>query len=449
MPPNRYPTARVPSAPPPYAALPRSSPPRGMSPTAGIPVGPSRVSASPFPEPKTSSGKPVLIALISLLVVGLGAAVAILMLPKTGTLVVTVAGPGNKPVDAFQVLLNGRERCRSSPCRIAELEPGTHLIRVTAPGYQATAEQAIKVESGNDAVVHLALSPASEGTGIAVTAEGSGLTLSVDGREVGLLPQSIKDMTPGEHVVTIVDKNQRFKPFEQRVTVETDKILKLEPRLKVAKGLAVIHAGDNASDARVLLVSGNERRPIPNLPIKIDIATDKPYSLLATKKGFQDYQQDITFEDGQAEKTFVVALTAEPGAQKETPSEAAEPPAPRPEPRAAPRAEPRPEPAPRVARTRPAPAPAPRRAPASEAEPSPAAGASSIDAIANGTLNLISSPPSTVVLDGKPLGLTPKTGISVSPGPHTLLFVHPEHGRKSRTITVSPGKTATATVSFP
>jgi serine/threonine-protein kinase len=64
-------------------------------------------------------------------------------------------------------------------------------------------------------------------------------------------------------------------------------------------------------------------------------------------------------------------------------------------------------------------------------------------------LNLISSPPSTVVLDGKPLGLTPKTGISVSPGPHTLLFVHPEHGRKSRTITVSPGKTATATVSFP
>jgi serine/threonine-protein kinase len=424
-----------------------------------MPVGPSRASASPFPEPKTGSGRPVLIALLSLLVVGLGAAVAILVLPKTGNLVVTVAGPGNKPVDAFQVALNGKERCRSSPCRIAELEPGTHLIRITAPGYQPTAEQAVKVESGSDAVVHLALSHASEGTGVAVTAEGSGLTLIVDDREVGLLPQTIKDMTPGEHVIKIIDKNQRFKPFEQRVTVEPDKILRLEPKLKVAKGLAVIHAGDNASDARVLLVTGNERRPIPALPIKIDIVTDTPYSLLATKKGFQDYKQDITFDDGQAEKTFVVSLALEQAAEKEPPSEAAEAPAPRAEARPEPRAEAEAEaPAPRAARPRaPAPraarpraAPQPRRAPAPAPEPaeSPATG-SAIDAIANGTLNLISSPPSTVVLDGKPLGLTPKTGISVSPGPHTLLFVHPEHGRKARTITVSPGKTATATVSFP
>ncbi|HEY6555669.1 MAG TPA: PEGA domain-containing protein, partial [Polyangiaceae bacterium] len=329
MPPNRFAQARLPSAAPPaYAPLPRSAPPRGMSPTAG-PVGPSRASASPFPEPKSGSGKPVLIALLSLLVVGLGAAVAILVLPKTGNLVVTVAGPGNKPVDAFQVALNGKERCRSSPCRIAELEPGTHLIRVTAPGYQPTAEQAVKVESGSDAVVHLALAQASEGTGIAVTAEGSGLTLIVDDREVGLLPQTIKDMTPGEHVIKIIDKNQRFKPFEQRVTVEPDKILRLEPKLKVAKGLAVIHAGDNASDARVLLVTGNERRPIPALPIKIDIVTDTPYSLLATKKGFQDYKQDITFEDGQAEKTFVVSLALEQEAEKEPASEAAEAPAPR------------------------------------------------------------------------------------------------------------------------
>ena len=56
------------------------------------------------------------------------------------------------------------------------------------------------------------------------------MTLIVDDREVGLLPQTIKDMTPGEHVIKIIDKNQRFKPFEQRVTVEPDKIL---PRAKL------------------------------------------------------------------------------------------------------------------------------------------------------------------------------------------------------------------------
>ena len=45
------------------------------------------------------------------------------------------------------------------------------------------------------------------------------------------------------------------------------------------------------------------------MPIKIDIATSKPYSLVATRTGFSDFRQDIEFEDGQAEKTFVIDLT--------------------------------------------------------------------------------------------------------------------------------------------
>ena len=52
-------------------------------------------------------------------------------------------------------------------------------------------------------------------------------------------------------------------------------------------------------------------------------------------------------------------------------------------------------------------------------------------------------------LDGKPLGSTPQGGISVAPGPHTVLFVHPDYGRKSRTIVVQAGKSASASVKFP
>jgi hypothetical protein len=53
-----------------------------------------------------------------------------------------------------------------------------------------------------------------------------------------------------------------------------------------------------------------------------------------------------------------------------------------------------------------------------------------------------------VILDGRPLGQTPKIGVAVSPGLHTVMFVHPELGRKVQTVTVKPGGTATAAVRF-
>jgi hypothetical protein len=56
---------------------------------------------------------------------------------------------------------------------------------------------------------------------------------------------------------------------------------------------------------------------------------------------------------------------------------------------------------------------------------------------------------SNVILDGKPLGTTPKTGLSVPAGNHTVVFVHPEHGRKARSVKVEAGKSATAAVRFP
>ena len=52
------------------------------------------------------------------------------------------------------------------------------------------------------------------------------------------------------------------------------------------------------------------------------------------------------------------------------------------------------------------------------------------------------------MLDGRPLGSTPKVGISVPCGSHTVTFIHPEKGRKSVTVTANPGKPATAATKF-
>ncbi|MDI1428682.1 protein kinase domain-containing protein [Polyangium sorediatum] len=67
---------------------------------------------------------------------------------------------------------------------------------------------------------------------------------------------------------------------------------------------------------------------------------------------------------------------------------------------------------------------------------------------ANGTLNINSIPVSKVVLDGRPLGNTPKVGLSVPAGTHTVTFVHSERGKQTVTVTVNAGETKTAAVKF-
>jgi serine/threonine-protein kinase len=373
--------------------------------------------------PQRSSRGGLWMVIAAVVVLGAGAA-AFALMPKKGSLVVSVSGPGGKSIDGVQVYIDGTQRCDASPCQVTDLPRGVHFVKVAAAGYGTTAPKAVKINAGEESAENVELVRGSEGSGLKVVAEGAGLRLSVDGKDYGPLPQEIKDLSPGNHTVKI-DGGERYESMEKTVTVEADKPTTLEPKLKVKKGLATIKAGANADGAKVLLVSGNERRPVPQLPLRVDITSDKPYSIVATKKGFSDYKQDIVFEDGQAERTFVVELGSSSADDEEKASDAkpGRPPA-------------GPAPGPRA----PAPAPAPKE-PVADAKPAPASG--------KGTLNINSIPASNVILDGKPLGQTPKVGVSVTPGPHTVIFVHSEHGRKAKSVNIEAGKTAAAIVRFP
>lgn len=68
---------------------------------------------------------------------------------------------------------------------------------------------------------------------------------------------------------------------------------------------------------------------------------------------------------------------------------------------------------------------------------------------AQGRLNINSIPASNVVVDGRPLGRTPVIGVSVAPGTHSVVFIHPEQGRKVTQVSVAAGQTSTATTQFP
>ncbi len=59
-----------------------------------------------------------------------------------------------------------------------------------------------------------------------------------------------------------------------------------------------------------------------------------------------------------------------------------------------------------------------------------------------GVLHINASPVAKVLLDGKPLGSTPKIGLSVEAGEHTVLFVFAHGKSKKQTVIVKPGQVA-------
>ena len=414
----------APAAPPSFPkppAVPRSTPPpppqqpvQSVAPQPA-PMPPPQAMPASIPPP-APAGRTALIAVAALLGVVLIAAVALLLLPRKGSMLITVAGPGGKPLDKVEVFVDGVRKCETSPCRVTDLSSGSHMVNATASGYQGTAPQGVSVESGSEAVLNLTLGVATEGTGIKVNAEGAtGLRLWVNDKDKGPLPQELKDMKPGEYTVKVAG-NDAFETYQKKITVKPDELQKLDLKLKVKKGLAEIKRGQGADGAEVYLVTGNERRRLTNkLPIKLSISTDKPYKIVAKKKGFSDYRKDVTFEDNKAEKAFVITMV-EFGKAPPKPAGGGVP---------------APGPRPIAGGGRP-PAPAPAPAPAGQ-----------------GTVNVNSIPVSSVILNGRPLGTTPKTGIKVEAGPVTAVFVHPEHGRKVRSTVVKPGGTATLVVRFP
>jgi serine/threonine-protein kinase len=373
--------------------------------------------ADPFARPQSGKVKWAAIAAAAVLIV---IAFVFVMMPGTGTLVVSVAGPGNKAVEKVKVFIDEQEVCSQSPCIAGDLKSGTHIVKVVAEGYGSTAGKAYSVESGTETPVNITLAAPSPGTGILVKHDGSGLKLWVDGKEIGPLPQELKEMSPGSHQIKI-GGSDRYEEHKESINVESDRIVTVEPKLKVIKGEATLEPGENAEGAKILLVSGKERRPLnKDLPVRLEVGTDKRYKIVATKAGYETYENFIEFDDGKAEKTFIISLK-ESSEEAEAIDDGEEE--------------------------------ATSRAPVAQQHTTsrnvaPAAAAPQA-AAGKGVLNINSIPVSKVILDGVPKGTTPVIGVKVAPGTHTVVFMHPEHGRKVRAVTVQPGKTATAAVRFP
>ena len=389
---------------------PMSRPPGAILPPGVLPPGAAFVPRSTIPPtpqdatyalpapPAPSQRLPYLFAALSAVLV---AALFWVLLPKKGGLTVTVAGgPGNKELAAVEVIVDNKVRCRASPCELPSLKQGTHYVEVRAAGYQATAKSAVAIVGGQTAVHNVQLIRA--GTGIKVFGEGSGLNLLVDGKEFGPLPQELREMEPGEHVIQVAG-GPRYEVFTQRIIVDPDRMTPIGPiRLKVVKGLATIRAGHGAEqDTEVTLKVGDSRRVLPALPVRLEVETERPHILIAKRKGYGTFEEPIAFDDGQAEKTIEITLTEKPAERRRVP------------------------------------------APGEGVEGEAAAA----EPVGQATLQLTSTPPSNVLLDGKPLGTTPLRDVAVEPGAHRVIFIYGAE-RKPKSVEVAPGSNQTVSVNF-
>jgi hypothetical protein len=280
-----------------------------------------------------------------------------------------------------------------------------------------------------------------EATGIRVASKQPGIKLLVDGKLVGPLPQEVKGMSPGEHAI-VFDAGDRYAPQRRTVDLIPGEMKDLEPvTLKVTKGSAIFDV--KTPGTQLALVSSDERRELTDYTHAIDVDNTKSWTLEATKRGFRSVALPVTFDE-KAEKTFTVQLSESGGVDILALPSASVTITEEPTALASTSTSDKPTKAKKKrgegggagARFQTAAAPmAMNQAPATGG---------------GGTcsLNINTIPSSRITLDGRNLGTTPRLGVMVASGQHSIVFTS-ENARKSTVTTCRAGETKTVAIRMP
>ncbi|MBW2453823.1 MAG: PEGA domain-containing protein [Deltaproteobacteria bacterium] len=372
------------------------------------------------PPPQKRRGTSTLIlALVA--VVALGAAAFLYLRSAAEARVQIVVTHQGKSVDKVEIFVDGQKKCDLSPCW-TDLKPGEYRVDVRASGL--AGNEVVTIEGGKENKVEITLGVASDtAPPDSATAKPTGpasiklasnmkdvdITVFVDGKKKGKLPQELKDLKPGK-VTLRFEGGDKFGKLEKTVDLKPGEALELTditlPLLKVkvtfvlqtrgAKVKLVKEADGGKKTESVLAFRGNKA-------IK-DIDTSFKWTVLAELKGYDKFEKVLTFEGKDPEQNFDISMEKE----KEQP----------------------------VA-----------TGPGPDTGPGPGPAATDV-ATGPATLSANSIPPSRVIIDGRPRGTTPVSGVKVTPGSHTVIFKHKKYGTKSRTVTVKAGQKKVVVVKF-
>ncbi|MEM1031139.1 MAG: PEGA domain-containing protein [Myxococcota bacterium] len=373
-----------------------------------------------------------LLLLVAAAMVALGIAGVFYLRSASDAEVTINASHKKKSVETAKVYINGQKRCDFTPC-VVELKPGAANIRVVYG--QLAGRNTIEVEGGKSMSVDIALGvdpelapplPSADESAspdepkapaklsLATTMKDAEVTVLIDGKEKGKLPLELDGLEPGEVELTFVG-GDTFGKVTKKVTLEPGKTFSIDdiklPLLKVKTIFALVTRGAEVELVEVRDGGTDETSKLAFVGGKVEqtLDTTKKWKVVARLSGYRDYEKVLDF-DGVEEKLELDIELEKEEAPTETPVAT---PGPQP-----PTSEPQP--------------PAPTSDTASQF----------------GFINANSVPPSSVIIDGRPRGQTPVSGVKVTAGSHTVVFKHSSRGTMSRTVSVGAGKTATAVVRF-
>ncbi len=423
-----------PSTPPQHHSAPPPAMPGMQIPAQAVPSPPGRVADEPTalrarPEPRPAAGSKLGIVFGALALIAVLALAAFMLFPRNGVLKIDIKTKSGAAVDKAEIFVDGKKQCDTAPCVVADLPAGSKTIKVMVPGVDASEQITETVEGGKEKLVLITIGGSAAGPATADATVGTlkaagaqpGVKVFLDDKEKGALPIDLKDVAPGDHKLRA--EGEFYEPLAQSVTIKAGEVSDLGSlKLKLKKGYAKLELA--TPGATVTLMSEGSKKVEKKLAEsllktqpKLELDPNETWKIVATKKGFDDFTQQISFEDGLPEKSVRIELT-ETGKASAAPTPPVSTGA-------------------VAAKTA-----TPPTKTAEPPTPPPAA------AGGNGTLNINSIPVSKVVLDGRPLGSTPKVGVSVPAGSHTVTFIHSELGKKSVSVTVKAGETKTAAVKF-
>lgn len=393
---------------------------------------PSQAAPPPVAAPSRGGKAVVVLALFAVAVL---AAASFFYLQRSSPSSVRIAVTHDgKEIPKVNIYVDGQKKCDFAPC-LLELSPGERQIRAVSGNL--AGKQRVVIEGGKEFSFEIALDVSSDVAPPEDTAEPDEdapaklelssamkdveIKVSVDGTDKGTLPVTLDDLKAGKHELTF-EGPDKFGKVTKTVELKAGESLTIDDiELPLQKVETVFVLETRGADVKLLKMEGDAEKGEQKLTFRgkestETLDTEFKWKVVATLEGYEDFEKILDFSGVEDELEVKIELEKE----KEAP-----------------------EPAPVAKTPTPTPGPTPGpKTPDPQPPPPPAAQGD------HGILNANSIPPSKVIIDGRPRGSTPVAGVKVSPGSHTVVFIHPEFGSKSRTVTVGAGQTKTAVVRF-
>lgn len=206
--------------------------------------------------------------------------------PQTGSLRVLVTAPN------AMVSVDG-EPVGASPATREGLQPGDHIVEVTAPGYNRS-QQTVTITAGQQRVISVELAAVAASAGsVRVIGGPRGAVVTVDGEAIGELPAVREGIPAGDHIVEV--SMAGYVTSTQTVAIVAGQQRVVSVQLAEAPrepGRIIVRA--NVPGATVF-VDGESRGPAPFVQDRAPVGT---HAVIVRAAGYQEFSQTCNVGPG-------------------------------------------------------------------------------------------------------------------------------------------------------